>query len=312
MSITKKDMIRGRVSKKRRQEIPIILAFLLPTLIIYTYFFIYPSIQAFYISLNDWNGFTTGMTYIGFDNYRELANDQSWWNAVKISFQFIIVGGILVFAISFYLSGMLSTKIHFRKSMRTIIFFPSVISSVAISLLSSFILNPRFGMLNSILEAIGMSSLIRSWSSPDNLTMSMIAIMAWANSGMFCVILLSAFDGIPDDYVEAAKLDGASELGIFFKIKMPLIKDVIGTSLLIWVINCIKEFGLLYSWGGGISQTKKEITNMAVKMYLTAFGKRVTVFRMGYATAMGVIMFFIAVGLVIIISLIFKRNRYEY
>ena len=91
-----------------------------------------------------------------------------------------------------------------------------------------------------------------------------------------------------------------------------MIKNIVGTAVTLWIIDSIKEFGLLYAWGGSGAPPDAAITNMAVKMYVTAFGRRVTVFRMGYATAMGVVMFLFVVVLIPLAFAIFNRERYEY
>ncbi len=296
----------------RKENIPMIILFLLPLLLVYTYFFISPSMQAFYVSLNDWNGFTANMTYVGLDNFKELMHDPAFLQSIKISMIFMFGGGAIIFGISFFLSAMLSTKIRFKKTLRAIIFFPSVISCVAVALLWNFIYNTKWGLLNNFLKALGLDSWIRTWSSTDNLTGAMLAVMAWTYCGYFCVILLSALDRVPESHIEAAKVDGANEITIFFRIKLPMIKNIIGTAITLWIIDSIKEFGILYSWGGSGAPPDIAITNMAVKMYITAFGRRVTVFRMGYATAMGVVMFLCVVVLVPLVFSLFNRDKYEY
>jgi len=299
-------------NRARKEEIPMIVLFLLPLLAVYTYFFISPSVQAFYVSLNDWNGFTANMSYVGFKNFEELMGDPAFMESIRISLIFMFGGGAIIFGISFFLSAMLATHIRFKKTMRAIIFFPSVISCVAVALLWNFIYNTKWGLLNNFLKLVGLDQLIRTWSSTENLTGAMLAVLAWTYCGYFCVILLSALDRVPESYIEAAKVDGANEVTIFFKIKLPMIKNIIGTAITLWVIDSIKEFGVLYAWNGSGTPPDVAITNMAVKMYITAFGRRVTVFRMGYATAMGVVMFLFVLVLVPIVFALFNRDKYEY
>lgn len=296
----------------KKEELPMVILFLLPLLAVYTYFFINPSVQAFYVSLTDWNGFTANMTYVGMRNFAELWKDPAFWDSIRISLIFLLGGGALIFGISFFISAMLSTKIRGKKLMRAIIFFPSVISCVAVALLWNFIYNTKWGLLNNFLRSIGLEDLIRTWTSNENLTGAMLAVLAWTYSGFFCVILLSALDRVPESHIEAAKVDGANEVTIFFIIKLPMIKNIVGTAVTLWIIDSIKEFGLLYAWGGSGAPPDAAITNMAVKMYVTAFGRRVTVFRMGYATAMGVVMFLFVVVLIPLAFAIFNRERYEY
>lgn len=300
-------------NKAQKVQIPMILIFLAPALALYFFLFINPSIQAFYVSLFDWNGFTSGMKYIGLQNFIELFKDTAFWEiAVTNSLKIMIIGGVIIFALAFLISGLLSTKIKGRRFMRALIFLPSVINPVAVAILWSFIYNQKWGLLNNILGGIGLSNLARPWMAPDTLFGAILVALVWMYSGFYCVILLAALDKVPESYIEAAKLEGASEFQIFFRIKLPLIKDVLATALTLWVITAVKEFALLFAWGGGVDIPPAGATNMAVKMYITAFGRRVTVYRMGYATAMGVIMFLIVGISVLLINRIFRSDTYEY
>ena len=286
-------------------------AFLLPAVVFYAVLFLYPSARAFYISLFDWNGFTSSMKYIGLSNYAELFRDKSFWTiAVKNSALITFVGGLLIFAIAFLLCAVLTTNIRGKKFYRALIFFPSVVNPIAIAILWTFIYNKKWGLLNNILKLFGVKGV--TWMDPQTLFWAILVAMVWMYTGFYCVILLAALDRVPQDHIEAATLDGASEFTIFFRIKLPMIWDVLQTALTLWGINSIKEFALLYAWGGGIDIPPDGATNVAVKMYITAFGKRITIYRMGYSTAMGVLMFLSVALIVGLISLIMKRDKIEY
>ena len=285
--------------------------FLTPALLFYVCLFIYPALKAFYVSLFDWNGFTSSMKYVGLANFKELMRDSSFWNvAVKNSVLITFIGGAIIFAIAFLLCGVLSTNIKGKKLFRALIFFPSVINPIAIAILWTFIYNSKWGLLNNILQLFGLKGKV--WMAPETLFGAILVAMIWMYSGFYCVILLAALDRVPQSHIEAAQIEGASEITIFFKIKIPMIWDVLVTTVILWGINSIKEFGLLYAWGGGVDIPPAGATNIAVKMYITAFGKRVTIYRMGYSTTMGVIMFISVVLIFGIISLLMKRDKLEY
>jgi ABC-type sugar transport system permease subunit len=289
-----------------------VILFLLPATLLYLCFFIYPSVKAFYISLFDWNGFTSKMDYIGLKNFRELFTDAYFWGvAFKNSLLIIFLGGVLVFVLAFMLSGILSSKIKGRKFFRGLLFFPYIINPVAIAILWNFIYNKQWGLLNNILKKIGLEVLQKTWTAPENLFWAILVALVWMYTGFYCVILLAALDQVPKGLIESANLDGASELQTFFLVKLPLIWDVLVTSIVLWVISAIKEFTLLYAWGGGIDIPPEGATNLAVHMFVTAFGRRVTIYRMGYATAMGVIMFIMVVLMYFLVSRIFKWEGIE-
>jgi ABC-type sugar transport system permease subunit len=289
--------------------------FVMPALVVYLGLFIYPSVQAFYISLFDWNGFTSVMKFAGLSNFREILGDTNFWSiAVWNSLRITVIGGVFILFLAFLLSGVLSSaRLRGKKLFRALIFFPAVVNPIAISIFWTFIYNHNQGLLNGFLALVGLKHLQQMWMDPAHLFYSILAALVWFNTGFYCVILLAALDRVPVTYVEAARLEGAGEFGIFFRIKLPLIVDVLFTALTLWVINSIKEFALLYAWGGGIDIPAQGATNMAVKMYVTAFGKRVTVFRMGYSTTMGIVMFLMVAVFVGFIALLFRRrDRLEY
>lgn len=290
-----------------------IILFLLPALILYSFLFIYPAAKAFYVSLFDWNGFSSNMKFIGLDNFKELFADSHFWNVVmKNTVIIIFVGGLFIFGIAFLLCGVLTTDIKGKKFFRALLFFPSIINPVAIAILWSFIYNKQWGLLNNILKVIGLENFQQTWLAPDKLIWAILAAMIWMYTGFYCVILLAALDRVPVGLIEAAKLEGASEFTIFFKVKLPMIWDVLVTSLVLWGINAVKEFSLLYAWGGGVDIPPPGTQNLATYMYITAFGRRVTIYRMGYSTAMGVLMFLMIIILFKLITRVTKKEAIEY
>lgn len=304
-------MSTGKVIRKRNMIMSII--FLFPATILYIPLFIYPSVKAFYISLFDWNGFTSDMRFIGLGNFKELFFDEKFWRvAMKNTILIIMVGGALIFTVAFILSGVLSTRIKGKRFLRGIIFFPVIINPIAIAILWSFIYNYQWGLLNTFLKVAGLGILQQTWMSAHNLFWSILVALVWMYSGFYCIILLAAFDNIPPSHIEVAYLEGANELAIFFRIKIPLIWDVLITSLTLWGITAVKEFSLLFAWGGGVDIPADGVTNLAVQMFVTAFGKRVTIYRMGYSTSMGIMMFLIIAAIVLTISLLARREKVEY
>ena len=284
-----------------------IILFLAPVTLLYLFFFLYPAVRSFYVSFFDWNGFQSTMRYIGFNNFIELMRDEKIWGVViPNTLKLIFLGGFLVFALSFFFSGILTTKIRGRKIFRAILFFPSVLSPIAVAILWGFIYNKQWGLLNNFLGSIGLSALQRTWGAPETLLYSIVVALVWMNTGLYCVMMVAGLDRIPASLLEAADIEGASEIRKFFQIKLPLIRDVLTTSIILWCISTVKEFGLLFAWGGGIDIPPDGAQNLAVRMYITAFGKRTTIFRMGYATVIGVLMF---VVVAIIVFAVYWLNR---
>ena len=290
-----------------KQYRTMIILFLAPITLLYTVFFLYPAAQSFYVSLFDWSGFESNMRFIGMNNFAELLSDKKIWEvAIPNTLRIIFAGGVMVFGMSFLLSGILTTKIRGKKILRAILFFPSVLSPVAVAILWGFIYNKQWGLSNNFLSAVGLSSLQRTWGAPETLFWSILIAFVWMECGLYCVILVAGLDRIPMSLLEAADIEGASEFKKFFTIKLPLIRDVLTTAIILWCIGAVKEFALFFAWGGGIDIPPEGAQNLAVRMYITAFGKRTTMFRMGYATAIGILMF---VVVAVIVFLVYWLNR---
>jgi len=297
----------------KKGYLSMVILFLAPAFIVYVILFLFPSAESFYISLFDWNGFTSNMKFIGLNNFKELFRDESFWSvAFYNSIRIIFAGGIITFAIAFIFSGILSTRIKGRRFFRGLLFFPAVINPVAVAILWSFIFNSQWGLLNSVLDAVGLAAAKQVWTEPGKMFWALLISLIWMETGYYCVILLAGLDQVPETHIEAALLEGASQFTIFFRIKLPLIRNIVGTAVTLWCINAIKEFALFFSWSGGISVPPNDATNLAVKMYVTAFGRRVTIFRMGYATTMGIIMFAVIAITIFVVDRIFRTKDLEY
>ncbi|MEG1323198.1 MAG: sugar ABC transporter permease, partial [Ruthenibacterium sp.] len=132
--------------RMNRSMLVMIVLFLAPALLFYSVLFIYPTIKAFYISAFDWNGFTSGKKFIGFDNFKELFGDTRFWSvAVKNSALITFLGGAIIFGIAFLLCSVLSSKVKGKKFFRALIFFPAVINPIAIAVLWTFIYDNKWG-----------------------------------------------------------------------------------------------------------------------------------------------------------------------
>jgi len=286
-----------------------IILFLTPVAVLYTVFFLYTGSQSFYVSLFDWSGFESSMTFVGLDNFRELLKDKKIWEvAFPNTLRIFLAGGLLVFGLSFLLSGILTTKIRGKKILRAILFFPAVISPVAIAIMWGFIYEKRWGLLNVMLDAVRLGALQQTWNSPEILPWAILVAFVWMETGFYCVLLVAGLDRVPIHLLEAADIEGANEIQKFFKIKLPLIRDTLTTALILWGIGAVKEFALFFAWGGDVGVPIEGATNLAVRMYMTAFGKRITIFRMGYATTIGVLMFFL-VGVIVFTIYMLNRKR---
>lgn len=278
---------------------------------IYLSIFIYPAIQALYVSLHDWTGFTAEMKFIGFANFLELMKDKIYWITLKNTLMILIIGGAVIFGITFVLTSFFSSGEKGKKFFRAIIFYPNVVAPIALATFWGFIYNPRFGLLNGFLRLIKLDSLTRTWTGPDIIFWSVLAALIWTYVGFYLIVLLSGAEKIPRDYYDVAEIDGATRFQMFFKVTIPLIWDVLVIAVVLWIIGAIKLFEFLFAFSGG-TMIPQEIWTNAVYMFLLTFGKRTAIFRLGYGTAIAVTLLLLIILFTGITRIIMRRERVEY
>ncbi|RPI47461.1 MAG: sugar ABC transporter permease, partial [Chloroflexi bacterium] len=140
----------------QRERRKLILPFLAPAVIIYLVFFIYPAVQALWVSLHDWSGFTPQMDYVGLANFEEMLRDDIYRDVLLQTLGLLVIGGILTFGLSLFFTALLSSGVRGRRFFRAVIFSPNVVAMIALTTLWSFVYNPRFGLLNGLIRGLGL------------------------------------------------------------------------------------------------------------------------------------------------------------
>lgn len=289
----------------------LIVLFLLPASALYFFFFLFPTLWAFVYSLFDWRGFGTDMEFIGLKNYSELLKDRIFWSSMQNTVIILVGGGIVVFGIALVMTMMLSSGIRGKKLFRAIIFLPNVIAVIALTTLWGYIYTPKFGLLGAFFDVIGLDHLASyPWLGPDTIFMAMTVAIVWIEVGFFLVLLMAGVDKIPQDYYEAAKLDGASMLQMFWQITIPLLWDVLTVGIVLWSIYAVKIFEFPFSFTG--LEPNVDSYTVAVYLYIQGFGQRQPIYRLGYATAIGVMLLLVVVIIVLILRRITRREVIEY
>jgi len=296
------------VSMLKRKRV---LVLLIPALVLYLGLFIYPAVQALWVSLHDWSGFTSEMKYVGLANFAELARDSTYWESFLITLKVIFIGGGGIFLLAFIFTFFLTSGIRLRKVFRAIIFYPNVVAPIALATFWGFLYNPRFGLINGLLRSLGLESWTRTWTGPDLVFGAVLVALVWTYVGFYMVILISGVEKIPPDYFDAARIAGAGKVQIFFQITIPLIWDVLVIAVVLWIIIAIKMFDFLFAFSGGMTVPQSLWTN-AVYMFLLTFGQRVAIYRMGYGTAVAVTMLILVVVFAGIARLAMRREKIEY
>lgn len=293
----------------------LIIPFLLPALILYAVFVLYPYGRAFYISMTSWRGTSANMPWVGLDNYRNLLTEPRFMDALTRNGQLLVVLPLvtisiaLTFAALFTLGGK-GQGVRGAAFYRIVFFFPQVISAVIVGILFTYVYNPQYGLLNSFLDIVGLESLERAWlGNPSTILWAIAAVAIWAGVGFYMVIFIASMQSIPTSFYEAAVLDGAGRFRQFRDITLPLMWETIRTALIYLAIAALDFFTLVQvmtGGGGGVAARKSEVA--AIYMYGEAFTRS----RWGSASAVGVILLLLTLLLSVVVMRLTRRETYEY
>ncbi len=299
--------------RKSKSKIIVILLFLLPAGVMYGYFFITPTINALFISLTEWNGFSEQKNFIGLENFRELISDKIFHIALVNTLMYVIIGGILIFSIALILTYVLSKDgIRGKKIFSNLFYFPNMIAVSALAVLWAFVYNPNFGLLNNILRTLGLENFTQAWLGSRGLGIpSLTVAFTWSYVGFFLILFLAGVDKIPNTYSEAAKVEGASDITIFFKITLPLLRDVFIIAISLWIITGMKLFELIWAvTKGGPGFATQTI---ATYMYQTIFGTTmIPIYKLGYGTSISVVLLLIIVSFVFVFRKFAEKEPIEF
>jgi len=238
---------------KRRKPFPFhILVFLAPAVLLYTVFMVYPLIDSLRLSLlaptED-----LGRQFVGFENYRRLFTSEQWapflWNAIENNFVFFAIHMLVQNPIGLLLAALLaSTFLKGAAIYRTLIFTPTVLSIVLIGFIWRLILSPIWGISEDALGLVGLAHLNQPWLGLEStalVTLSLISV--WQFVGIPMLLFLAALVGVPNELVQAARVDGATAWGVFWRIKFPLILPTAGIVGVLTFVNNFNAFDLIYT-----------------------------------------------------------------
>jgi ABC-type sugar transport system permease subunit len=289
----------------------LIVSFLAPATSLYFAFFLLPVAFTLFFSLFDWTGFGEKMTFIGLKNYVRLWSDPIFWLSLRNTFAILVVGGIFVFALALLFTALIDSGIWGKKLFRFIFFLPNILAVVAVTAMWSYIYNPKGGLLNTALKAIGLTGASKTlWTAPDNIFWAMLVAIVWVNTGFFLILLLAGTDKIPQDMYEAADLDGARMFQKFFFITVPMIWDVMVISFVIWIIAAMKMFEFPYAFG--LIQIPQQLYTLGIYLFIMGFGHREPIYQLGYAAAIGVVLLALTFILIFATRRLLRRATLEF
>lgn len=266
-----------------------------------------PTLFAMSVSLFQWNIISPNKPWVGLQNYQTLYEDPIFWVSLTNTILYVAlsVPAQLVLGLGFAL--LLQAATRWRGFFRALYFVPFVTSTVAISWVWRWLYQPSFGPLNQLLELVGLPDQ-RFLASPDQALPSIVVVLVWQALGFYVIIFLAGLEGIPSDFYDAAKIDGARTWDLFRHITLPLLNPTIVFLTVIGTINGIQVFTQVLNMtnqglGGPLDSTK----SLVLFIYQQAFKS----FKMGYASA-GTVVLFAIILLITVVQLRVTTRRVEY
>ncbi|WP_411335069.1 carbohydrate ABC transporter permease [Metabacillus indicus] len=285
-----------------------LLFFLAPGILVYSIFFIYPTLSAFFYSFTNWDGISPDFDFVGVTNYINLATNDSIFakalgNNVKFMLFVVVFQTLFSLVFALFLIKNTRTNVFFR----ALFFFPTILSSVSVAFIWSFIYDPNLGLLKTILTGLQLDFLAQNWLGDEKIAIFSIAVVqVWFHTGQMIIIFVAGLQSIPADLYEVAKIEGASRWQTFKKVTWPLVAPAATIVVAYTTIQSFKAFDLIFAMTRGGPNYSTEI--IATLIYTTAFRS----FKFGYASAESVI-FMAVIALITFVQ--FKAlhaNRVDY
>lgn len=281
----------------------------IPALILFTVFMVIPTVNVFWMSLFKWGGLSNNKKFVGFDNFAILLKDTNFVKAFQNTIFLLVIVTIITMVLAIASAAVLTRKdTKFKNFFRVVFYFPNILSVVVISAIFSAILDPEKGIVNSSLGALGLDNLKRMWLGDQKIVIWCIAFaMIWQAVGYYMVMYMASMSSIPDSLYEAADLEGASRLQQFFQITLPLVWNVIRTTLTFFIISTINLsflFVKVMTAGGPDGSSEVFLSYMYKQAYSNS--------SYGYGMAIGVVIFIFSFGLSLFVSKATKRDVIEF
>jgi multiple sugar transport system permease protein len=282
---------RRRFSGRTREAIDCYI-FMLPVILGLLLFYIGPMVASLYFSFTDYDMLSSA-EWVGLENYRTLVDDEIFWKSLRITLMYSAVSVPLVMLLALSLALLLNQKIRGVTFFRTIFYLPTVMSGVAVATLWKWIFNTDYGVLNLLLEKIGIRG--PSWLSDERWAIWALIIASLWTAGGSMLIFLAGLQSIPADLYEAAEIDGAGAWSKFRNITVPLLSHVTFFNLVLGIIGALQVFteAWVLTRGGPNNATLL----LSVYLYRNAF----EFLKMGYASAIAWVMFLIVLLLTLVV-----------
>jgi multiple sugar transport system permease protein len=257
--------------------------FLLPFFALFVLYTLIPIGASWYYSLLDWNGFQKKGTFVGLANFREIAGDKYFWNAVKNTFLFVGTAAPLRVAVALLLALVLNwRRVPAADFFRTVIFTPVVTTGAIIGVVMGLVLDPAGGPVNLLLKQAGLLKMpVNFLGEARTAFPSAVVVWSWKWLGITLIYWLAALQTIPKELYEAAQIDGAGGVRLFWFVTVPLLLPFAAIIMLITAVDATRVFELMLTLTGGGPFFATEV----IEIYIYRFAFTANIPRLGYASA---------------------------
>ena len=277
------------------------LWFILPCLFVLAFTSLYPVGFGLAVSLTNWN-WGSQFDFIGGANYSGLLADAEFWTVIKNTIVFATFATAIEVALGFYLAVQVD-KLAIRTDLiRALIMLPLMVSGIVVALISKVMFDPFLGIINHLIGMLGLGP-SAFYGAADTAMPSIIGVDVWWQTAFVFIIMLAGLRGLPTDPVEAARVEGASEFTIFWRLKFPMLRSLLITVVIIRAIDTLKVFDIVFGTTGGGPALATEVVQTFV--YRTAFSYQ------QFGKAMAAMILFSLVILVISLALQRLQRRGE-
>jgi ABC-type sugar transport system permease subunit len=293
--------------RRRRAETLTAYLFVLPTLVLFSIFSVYPFARTVELSFTDWDGLSRTFNGVGLDNYLAALRDGIWWTSIWNGLLLAAVALILMQGLGLLLAMAVDRKIAGQTIYRTVFYIPPILSGIVVATIWKWLYEPHNGVINSTLESIGLGELAQPWlGNPSTALWAISLVSIWQGVGYPFLLFLAGLQGISSETYEAARMDGASGIQIFRTITLPLLRPVIGLVSVLTFLGAMQTFNLVIAMTGGGPGYATEVPILHI--YRAAFGGSPD---FGYASALSIIFGIMLFGVSMISLYLTRRSRDE-
>jgi raffinose/stachyose/melibiose transport system permease protein len=245
---------------------PALWLFPVPALVLYVAFFVIPTIQGVVYSVTDWDGFSPTAQFVGLDNFITIfTNDDLFRNAFSNNIKFMLVVVVFQTIFSLVLAVFLTKNSKSSVALRSIFFFPTILSSVSVAFIWKFIYDPNFGLINTVLDSIGLGRFQSAFLGNDAQAIYWVAItQVWFHVGQMMIIYIAGLQQIPQELYESAETDGASKWQQFRHITLPMVAPATAIVMAYTTVQSFKAFDLILGLGGNPPKSSLDILSTRI------------------------------------------------